>query len=107
MQENLESQRYTEAQKKWDEKGHLGVTAADHEAIHSTPDEILVQNPGKTLGELMSDKEILEYIIGTQENIKSNEEIEKMKSYNEDLKKNLEVTTIYLKAIGRFPISLE
>lgn len=110
--ENLESYQntpeYTEAQKKWNEKGFLGVTAKDHEAIYSTPDEILLQNPGKTLAELMSDEEIRDYVLETRRVISENENVvhsnpESWKKYNEDLKMNLEVTIRYLQSIGRLP----
>ncbi len=108
--ENLETfqntPEYIEAQKNWKEKGYLGVTAKDHEAIQSTPDEVLLQNPGKTLGEIMNDQEIREYIVGTRKNISENKEYSHLKRYNEDLKQNLEVTIEYLKSIGRFPEDL-
>lgn len=104
MEENyFESEAFIMAKSNWDTKGYLGVTAEDHEGIHSTPDEILNENPGKTLGELMSDQEILEYIEGTKKNIEENEGIEKMKRFNEDLKDNLKLTIEYLRSIDRLP----
>lgn len=103
--ENLESNQntpdYLNAQKNWKEKGYLGVTAKDHEAIGSTPDDILFQNPDKTLGEMMTDEEIREYITGTQKNISENEALPHLKRYNDDLKQNLEATVKYLKSIGK------
>ena len=110
--ENFESHKntpeYLNAQKNWKEKGYLGVTSQDHEVIGSTPDEILLQNPGKTLGELMSDEEIREYIVGTRKNISENENggLAHMKRYNEVLLRNLDVTIEYLKFIGRLPEDL-
>ena len=105
--ENFESYQksieYLAAQKNWEEKGYLGVTAQDHKAIHSTPDNILIENPSKTLGELMSDTEIIEYIQGTQRNIEENSKYPHMTDFNEDLKKNLETTISYLKTIQRIP----
>jgi hypothetical protein len=105
--ENLESYQnnseYVEASNNWNTKGHLGVTAKDHEIIQSTPDQILVENSGKTLGELMSDEEIREYIIETRKNILGNEAFPNMKEYNEELKENLKVTLEYLSGIGRLP----
>lgn len=101
MERYTQNSEFIEVQKNWSEKGHLGVTSKDHEAIFSTPDDILVQNPGKTLGELMSDTEIQEYILETRKNILENEGLQNMKNYNEDLKKNLEVSIKYLKSIGR------
>lgn len=92
-----------QAVKNWEEKGSLGVTAEDHELIGSTPDEILIQNPGKTLGELMSDDEIQEFIEGTKKNIEDNKNHPHMDAFNEDLKKNLITTIKYLKEINRLP----
>lgn len=108
--ENLEScqhkPEYLEASKNWEEKGYLGVTAEDHEAINSTPDEILLQNPGKTLGELMSDQDIRNYIIGTRKNIIENNKLPHLKKYNEDLQQNLNLTIEYLESLGRLPKDL-
>jgi hypothetical protein len=98
-----EKPEYLEAQKNWREKGSLGVTASDYEAISGTPEDELIQNPGKTLGEIWSDEQILDHLIGTERNIEENESIEKMKKWNDDLKENLRVTILYLKSINRLP----
>lgn len=109
--ENIDnsSETINEARKKWDENGYLGVTAIDHELIGSTPDELLLNNKGKTLGELMSEDEIVEYISGTLSNIDENEKYiltnpsnkDSIIRYNEDLKNNLDLSINYLKKIGK------
>ncbi len=103
----FESDTFKQAQNNWKEKGYLGVTAEDHEGIYSTPNEILVANPGKTLSELMTDDEILDYLVQTKKNIQENEPIEKLKSYNDSLKENLITTIKYLKEIERLPESFK
>jgi hypothetical protein len=104
MEKNyFESEKYKQAQKNWKENGYLGVTSDDHLGIYSTPNEKLQENPGKTLADLMSDQEILDYISGTKKNILENEGMEKLKEYNTSLKENLETTINYLKKIGRLP----
>lgn len=112
MKTSLESYQsspeYVAATKNWKEKGYLGVTAQDHKAIGSTPEKELLENPDKTLGELMGNKEALEYVVGTQKNILENEHVqhhnpESWKKYNDDLKQNLEVSIKYLKSIGKLP----
>lgn len=92
-----------QALKNWEEKGSLGVTAEDYELIGGTPDDILIQNPGKTLGELMADSEIQEFIEETQKNIEGNKNHPHMNKFNEELKKNLITTVKYLKGINRLP----
>lgn len=103
--ENLEfgNKKNTKEQalKNWETQGSLGVTAEDYELIGGTPDDILIQNPGKTLGILMSDDEIQEFIEGTQRNIEENKNYPHMNEFNEDLKKNLITTIKYLKKINR------
>ncbi len=101
------SERYIQATLNWEQKGSLGVTAEDHEAHGGTPDYILLQNPGKTLGQLMSDTEISEFITETKKNIQDNEGVKNLEEYNTDLKKNLKTSIKYLKSIGRLPDSLE
>ena len=106
MESYTPSPEFIQASKNWEEKGFLGVTAQDYEAIQGTPEDILLENPGKTLGELMSDEEVREYIIETRNNIIENKEIPKMQELNKDLQKNLDVTIAYLSSIGRMPKDL-
>ncbi len=91
------------AQKHWKENGWLGVTAEDHTLKGSTPDDILIKNPGKTLGELMSDEEIHEYIAEMQKIIikDENSDIEHIRMLAEMQKENLDSCIRYLKVIGR------
>ncbi|MEI6022600.1 MAG: hypothetical protein WCQ32_02045 [bacterium] len=106
MESYTPSPEFIRASKNWEEKGFLGVTAQDHEDIQGTPDDILLENPGKTLGELMSDGEIREYIVETRKNIIENKETPKLEKYNIELQKNLDVTIAYLSSIGRMPEDL-
>ena len=106
MESYTPSPEFIQASKNWEEKGFLGVTEQDYEAIQGTPEDILLENPGKTLGELMSDEEVREYIIETRNNIIENKEIPKMQELNKDLQKNLDVTIVYLSSIGRMPEDL-
>lgn len=87
----------------WDKNGSLGVTVEDHILIGSTPEDILVKNPGKTLGELMSDLEINEFIRGTLKNIEENKKYSHLKNFNMDLIENLILSVEYLKSIRRLP----
>ncbi len=101
MENAFQQSLYDQAQKNWKEKGSLGVTAADHEALGGTPDDILLEHPGKTLGEVMTNEEIETYIFQTRKNISENEGILKMSEFNDDLKRDLETSIQYLKDIGR------
>lgn len=111
----MEEESYKIAQENWNTNGSLGVTAEDHIAIGSTPDNILIENEGKTLGELMSDSEIQDFINGTKENIKENEDYIKtgphnansIINFNKDIKDNLDKTLVYLKKIGRLPVDFK
>ena len=108
MKENyFESSKYLETVKKFKQNGPLGVTAADHEAIYSTPGDDLKANPGKTRAELMSDDDILKYLNETKESIAQLETSGILKDYIESQKKNLPLTIQYLKSIDRFPQGFE
>ena len=97
MKENyFESSKYLETVKKFKQNGPLGVTAADHEAIYSTPGDDLKANPGKTRAELMSDDDILKYLNETKESIAQLETSGILKDYIESQKKNLPLTIQYL-----------
>lgn len=50
------------AKKKWRTAGRLGVTAADHLAVGSSPPVQLEKNPGKTLAGIMSTEEIAAWL---------------------------------------------
>lgn len=99
----------TEAFKKASEKfntlGSLGVTAQDHKAIGSTPPPELLADSGITLGELMSDEEIAEWVAGNEKTIAELSEADQNSSFVKSalpmLKKELELGTKYLKSINR------
>lgn len=83
----------------------LSMTKDDHQKIYSTPPQRLLENPGKTLGEIMSDQEIADWI---KENEKAIAEFSQMNSENSFvknalpvLKKELDLGLKYLKSIGR------
>ena len=50
--------RYLEEEAK-NPRGTLGMTAEDHYYIGSTPPQDLINNPGKTQAELMTDDQVL------------------------------------------------
>ncbi len=83
----------------------MGVLPEDHKAIGSTPPQSLLDNPGKTLDELMSDEEISEWIEG---NIKAIDELSEpeetnsfVKSALPALREELELGKKYPKSINR------
>ena len=92
-----------EIKNNWDKNGSLGVTSQDHIIFGSTPDQILIDNPGKTLGELMSDSEIKDFIEGTLKNIEGNKNYENLNSFNKKLLANLILSVKYLKSIKKIP----
>jgi hypothetical protein len=106
--EKFEGQTFKQAADKFNTLGPLGVTAADHLGIGSTPKELLINNPGKTLGELMTDDEISQWINGQQEQIaqysldqyKDNSFV---KSILPKLIEDLRLSKEYLKSIDRLP----
>lgn len=63
----FESKKFKKAAAKFRNFGSLAVTAADHYDIGGTPPERLLNNPGKTLGELMSEGEIAIWIKEKEE----------------------------------------
>ena len=104
------SSRWEKSQQKFSEVGHLGVTAQDHWDIGSSPPLLLNRNPGRTLGELYSDEELLKYLDNL---INYKEEAEKRIEADpndrwaqgnlEDFNERFPVTIKYLSSIGRLP----
>lgn len=94
--------------------GYLGLTCDDHKDLGSTPEQILKENPGKTLGELLSHKEIEDYL---DQEIKGAEESKKRLGENDDgatdktiiinalrdFKGNFMRDLNYLRSIGKLP----
>lgn len=106
--EKFEDPAFTKAANKFKKFGPLGVTAADHLSVGSTPKEKLVNNPDKTLGELMTDDEIFQWIKELQEQIiqYSSDEYKNnsfVKSILPKFIEDLRLSKEYLKGIGRLP----
>lgn len=51
-----------ESKKRFMENGPLGVTLRDHRNVGGSIEPCLAEHPGKTLGEIWSEEEILEYL---------------------------------------------
>lgn len=92
-------------------KGYLGATADDHERIYSTPDERLIKNPGKSLGEIMSDEELHENIALQLEFFKEQDSSEIEKEHWQDFVTSRKIDFInslrYLEKIGRLPKEID
>jgi len=73
--------------KKIKETGLISLTAEDQKIIGNMPQEILVKNPGKSLGELMSDQEMSAHLVSQKKKCSA--------AYERDI--------IYLISIGRLP----
>jgi len=109
------SPQYLESKRKFEELGYLGVTAQDHINIGSTfPPQLLVDNPGRTWGELLSDEEILS-ILENDARFKHyfrNDEVDRLFEKDGDemandvlkgFRKETPVDAKYLDSIGRLP----
>ncbi|MDP3954255.1 MAG: hypothetical protein Q8Q06_02465 [bacterium] len=98
--------------KKFETLGPLGVTAEDHVNIATIPPPELVKNFGKTRADLMSNADLLRYLMEQANSILrfscfSRYGGEASKLALELYEKNLRLTFNYLKTIGRFPSSLD
>lgn len=101
----LKSDSFKTASAKFQELGSLAVTAQDHKDIGSTPPQRLRENPDKTLGELMSEQEIAEWVKENEEAIAKFSQMNSgdpfLRSALPVLKTELELGQKYLKSIGR------
>lgn len=92
-------------------KGYLGVTAEDHESLGSTPEQRLIENPGKSLGEIMSDNEIVKNISEQLEFFKQQDiQEDDRESWLDFIKQRKEdfITSMrYLKSINRLPENID
>lgn len=57
------SDEYEAAAERFRTRGPLGVTAADHKAVGSSPDRRLIEHPGQTLVQILSLDEITNFLI--------------------------------------------
>jgi hypothetical protein len=87
----------------------LALTAEDHSKMGSSGiDQILLDNPGKTMGELMSDQGLLDYLKRHQQEI---EKLSKPEFANDTFsqsmlewrKEDLPASIEYLSSINRLP----
>jgi len=99
---------FKKAAERFNAFGPLGVTAEDHEGIGSTPPKILLDNPGKTKGELMTSEEIKDWFKESEEQIAEFSKDEYAdnafaKSALPRVQQNLELSRSYLSSIGKLP----
>jgi hypothetical protein len=101
---------YEAASKKRQTLGWLGITAQDHYAFGSSPPFELSQNPGKTLGEILPEDKIIEFLdklraayeryhtLAEQypDNPRNKEEATKQK-------KEITANIHYLESVGKLP----
>jgi hypothetical protein len=109
MFKGIESDEFKKASEKFNTFGPLGVTADDHLAIGSTPNQRLINNPGKTLGEIMSAEEINDWLTAAKGEIKkcSSEEYATNSfvcGMLTTIKKNLQLSEQYLLSINKLPV---
>jgi hypothetical protein len=108
LTEGLERDKVS--RRKFQEFGHLGVLAQDHWNIGGSPPMLLNENPEKTLGELLSDEELLkwldkllEYGERAKEKLEAKPDDEWAKGDLEDFNKQFPAAIKYLASIGRLP----
>ena len=88
--------------------GPLGVTSEYFISLGGSPPELLAENPGKTRADLISDEEILKYLIEKKEELEGclAEETEKPLIAETHILVDrllLSATIQYLQSIGRLP----
>ena len=103
-----EEEPYKSASERHKTLGSLGVTAEDHKGIGSSPPDELIENPGKTMADLMTDDEILSWLQEHKEEIEewSKEEFKKdalVQSILSSMKPDFRATLNYLAGINRLP----
>ena len=94
------------------QKAGLAMTAEDHLAMGSTPLQVLIDNPGKTWIETMSDAELREFIM--KQVADTTEQYERAKTGDKFESRVLEIqlsnflapNIAYLREIGRLPTEL-
>jgi phosphosulfolactate synthase (CoM biosynthesis protein A) len=95
----------SESLKKSRRWGWLALTKEDHERINSTPNQVLIDNPGKAQHELMSEEEIAEYL---NDCLKVMSDMDSINNGFADLKADEFDKAIYfLKSINKLPEQFE
>jgi len=67
--EEGQKERFEKAQQKSRTLGWFALTAQDHRDFHSSPSKDLIENEGKAQYEIMTDKEIEEYLDNALSNM--------------------------------------
>ena len=108
LTEGLEREKASK--QKFKELGHLGVTAQDHWNIGGSPPILLNRNPEKTLGELLSEEELLdwldklvEYGERAKQKLTTNPDDELAQGDLKDFSTRFPLAIKYLASIGRLP----
>src|SRR5680860_12273 len=107
FENSLDINSFDLARKKEKEFGYFSMTAEDHKALGSTPDDILEGSTDKALYELLSDDEIEEYIEGAIQTIKENDENLEKNGYLDIERNFLRVSLPFLKSVNRLPGKFE
>lgn len=109
---SFDSPEFLQTKAEFDARSSLGVTADDHLGVGSTPSEELKNNPGKTLGELMTKEEASAWIKELEGQITEFSQ-EKYKGSSlmdnvlPDIIKDLNLSKEYLTSIGKLPAEKE
>lgn len=109
---SFDSPEFFQAKAEFDARSSLGVTAEDHLGVGSSPSEELKNNPGKTLGELMTKEEASAWIKEQEEQIAEYSQ-EKYKGSSlvdnalPELVKDLNLSKEYLTSIEKLPTKKE
>lgn len=102
----LESEKCREAIDKLNQVGPLGMTAHDYEDMGSTVSEKMLAEPGRPQAELMSDKEITDFLDKLFEHSQevmalAREDPDRYGHVAQSLKRTFTVTLGYLRGINR------
>lgn len=97
------------AAEKFGEVGPLGVTEEDHRKLGSSPPPELADNPGKTMLDLMSEDELLEWLRTKKATLEEYriKDGDFAQSYYVSLKRNVIATLTFLRKFERLPKEFE
>lgn len=105
--EGFESESFIKASEKFKKYGDLGVTDKDHEAIGSTPSEILKNNPDKTMGDIMNEDELLRWLNENQQVFENNKDDKLVERSLMQFKQRFLASINYLTEINKLPKDFE